>query len=152
MKIVLDDPPRKLANLRPHNAIVGDADDLLRIRADQWQDDQNLESFPGHPYRRMAIRRDGIQVEQSRRRGDRTQFGSGHLADGQGSYPQYLHEIGRILAPPTEILAELRQSIGLKESEPSLAAIVDSAPGIGWTRDTFDRLIVAEAQSLNADW
>ena len=64
---------------------------------------------------------------------------------------QYLHEIGRILAPPTEILAELRQSIGLKESEPSLAAIVDSALGIGWTRDTFDRLIVAEAQSLNAD-
>jgi len=64
---------------------------------------------------------------------------------------QYLREIGRILAPPTEILAELRQSIGLKESEPSLAAIVDSALGIEWTRDTFDRLIVAEAQSLNAD-
>ena len=64
---------------------------------------------------------------------------------------QYLHEIGRILVPPTEILAELRQSIGLKESDPSLAAIVDSALGIGWTRDTFDRLIVAEAQSLNAD-
>ena len=64
---------------------------------------------------------------------------------------QYLHEIGRIQAPPTEILAELRQSIGLKESDPSLAAIVDSALGIGWTRDTFDRLIVAEAQSLNAD-
>ena len=98
----------------------------------------------------MAVRRDGIQVEQSRRRGDRTQFGSGHLADGKAEL-QYLHEIGRILAPPTEILAELRQSIGLKESEPSLAAIVDSALGIGWTRDTFDRLIVAEAQSLNAD-
>ena len=42
LKIVLDDPPRKLGNLRPHKAIVGDADDLLKIRADQWQDDQNL--------------------------------------------------------------------------------------------------------------
>jgi len=42
LKIVLDDPPRKLANLRPHNAIAGDADDLLKIRADQWQDERNL--------------------------------------------------------------------------------------------------------------
>ena len=63
---------------------------------------------------------------------------------------QYLHEIGRILAPPSEILAELRQSIGLRESDPSLSVVVDSALGIDWTRDTFDRLIVAEAQHANA--
>jgi PIN domain nuclease of toxin-antitoxin system len=28
--------------------------------------------------------------------------------------------------------------------------VVDSAVGIDWTRDTFDRLIVAEAQCANA--
>ncbi|MGB5198681.1 MAG: PIN domain-containing protein [Sedimenticolaceae bacterium] len=64
---------------------------------------------------------------------------------------QYLHEIGRILAPPSEILADLRQSIGLRESDPRLTVIVDSALDIGWTRDTFDRLIVAEAMNSNAD-
>jgi hypothetical protein len=42
LKIALDDPAWKLANLRPHNAIMGDADDLLKIRADQWQEDQHL--------------------------------------------------------------------------------------------------------------
>ena len=63
---------------------------------------------------------------------------------------QYLHEIGRILAAPAEILAELRQSIGLKETDPALATVIDAALDIDWTRDTFDRLIVAEAKSLNA--
>ncbi|MGB5198682.1 MAG: type II toxin-antitoxin system Phd/YefM family antitoxin [Sedimenticolaceae bacterium] len=42
LKIVLDDPPRKLANLRPHNAIVGDPDDLVDVETDEWQDDRNL--------------------------------------------------------------------------------------------------------------
>jgi len=41
LKIVLDDPPRKLANLRSHNAIVGDANDLVDLETDQWQEDQN---------------------------------------------------------------------------------------------------------------
>ena len=35
LKIVLDDPPRKLANLRPHNAIVGDPDDLVDVETDE---------------------------------------------------------------------------------------------------------------------
>jgi PIN domain nuclease of toxin-antitoxin system len=64
---------------------------------------------------------------------------------------QYLREIGRILVPPAEILDELRQSIGLKESDPSLATVIRAALGITWTRDTFDRLIVAEARFENAD-
>lgn len=42
LKIVLDDPPRKLANLRPHKAIVGDPDDLVDVETDEWQDDRNL--------------------------------------------------------------------------------------------------------------
>lgn len=63
----------------------------------------------------------------------------------------HLHEIGRILVPPNQILTELRQSIGLKESDPRLSTIIDAALEIAWTRDTFDRLIVAEAKSLNAN-
>ena len=42
LKIVLDDPPRKLANLRPHKSIVGDADDLVDLETDQWLKDPNL--------------------------------------------------------------------------------------------------------------
>jgi PIN domain nuclease of toxin-antitoxin system len=63
---------------------------------------------------------------------------------------KHLHEIGRIRAAPEEILAELRQTIGLKETDPALGTIIDAAIEIDWTRDTFDRLIVAEAKSLNA--
>jgi PIN domain nuclease of toxin-antitoxin system len=63
----------------------------------------------------------------------------------------YLHEIGRILAPPADTLTELRRSVGRKESDQRLATIIDAALDITWTRDTFDRLIVAEAASLNAD-
>jgi PIN domain nuclease of toxin-antitoxin system len=63
----------------------------------------------------------------------------------------HLHEIGRILVPANQILTELRQSIGLKESDPRLSTIIDAALDIAWTRDTFDRLIVAEAKRLNAN-
>ncbi len=63
---------------------------------------------------------------------------------------KYLQEIGRIRASPGEMLAELRQSIGLRETDPSLGTVIDVALAIDWTRDTFDRLIVAEAKSLNA--
>lgn len=63
---------------------------------------------------------------------------------------KYLHEIGRIRVLPAEMLAELRQSIGLRETDPSLGTVIDVALAIDWTRDTFDRLIVAEAKSLNA--
>jgi hypothetical protein len=37
LKIVLDDPPRKLANLRPHTSIVGDADDVIDLDTGKWQ-------------------------------------------------------------------------------------------------------------------
>ena len=36
------------------------------------------------------------------------------------------------------------------ETDPSHAVVADSALGIDWTRDTFDRLIVAEAQHADA--
>jgi PIN domain nuclease of toxin-antitoxin system len=63
---------------------------------------------------------------------------------------QYLNEIGRISASPAEILQELRQRIGLMESDPKMATVIESALSIHWTRDTFDWLIVAEAHLAQA--
>jgi len=58
---------------------------------------------------------------------------------------QYLKEIGRLREQPEVVLRDLGQTIGLRESTPNLVTVVDSAMDIQWTRDTFDRLIVAEA-------
>lgn len=56
---------------------------------------------------------------------------------------QYLHEIGRISKGPTAILAALATEIGLAVDGQPLAAIVSRARDLSWTRDPFDRLIVA---------
>ena len=42
LNITLNDPPRKLANLRPHKAITGDADDLVDLETEEWRSEQNL--------------------------------------------------------------------------------------------------------------
>jgi len=42
LKIVLDDPPEKLANLRSHKAIVGDPEELVDLETDTWHADQSL--------------------------------------------------------------------------------------------------------------
>jgi prevent-host-death family protein len=42
LKIVLDDPPGKLARLRPHQAIVGGPEDLVEQETDGWQGEGNL--------------------------------------------------------------------------------------------------------------
>lgn len=42
LKIVLDEPPSKLANLRPHQAIVGDPEELVELETDEWQKERNL--------------------------------------------------------------------------------------------------------------
>jgi PIN domain nuclease of toxin-antitoxin system len=58
---------------------------------------------------------------------------------------QYLHEIGRINKGPSAILAALAAEIGLAVDDQSLAAIISRARDLSWTRDPFDRLIVATA-------
>ncbi|MBI2286306.1 MAG: PIN domain-containing protein [Nitrosomonadales bacterium] len=58
---------------------------------------------------------------------------------------QYLHEIGRISRGPGAILSALAAEIGLAVDQPPLAAIADRARELSWTRDPFDRLIVANA-------
>ena len=58
---------------------------------------------------------------------------------------QYLHEIGRITVRPGAIVADLERRVGLRVEERSLAEVVEHGLGLSWTRDAFDRLIVAQA-------
>ena len=57
---------------------------------------------------------------------------------------QYLHEIGRITRTANDVLTALAEDIDLRLSETPFADIVAKAQDLNWTRDPFDRLIVAE--------
>lgn len=57
----------------------------------------------------------------------------------------YLHEIARINCPALNILDTLRRDIGLETCKQAFAAVVGAALALSWTRDPFDRLIVAQA-------
>ena len=63
---------------------------------------------------------------------------------------QYLFEIGRIKAKPSKIIKSLSQSINLQISDRPLSNIIDEAFKISWTRDVFDRLMVAEAKAIGS--
>lgn len=56
-----------------------------------------------------------------------------------------LQEVGRIDVPPGEILEQLADQIELSVSDQPLDAVVAQAGALTWTRDPFDRLIVADA-------
>jgi PIN domain nuclease of toxin-antitoxin system len=57
----------------------------------------------------------------------------------------YLYEVGRVTEPAAAPLSALRRNIGLEISDVSVAALVQAATGLSWTRDPFDRLIAAHA-------
>lgn len=57
----------------------------------------------------------------------------------------YLHQIDRLMVGGADIVADLRHRIGLRMSEVPLDALVHAAAALAWTRDPFDRLIVADA-------
>ncbi len=58
---------------------------------------------------------------------------------------EYLHEIGKITRFSGGVFDSLRGKIEISESQSNFADVCREAIKIGWTRDTFDRLIVAEA-------
>ena len=60
---------------------------------------------------------------------------------------QYLYEIDRIRAKPDTIINSLSNAIGLKTSDVPLSMIIEQAFKIRWTRDVFDRLLVAESKT-----
>lgn len=57
----------------------------------------------------------------------------------------YLHEIGGIVDEPRRLLAELATATGLAEDAQPFARVVDLAERMTFTRDPFDRIIVAQA-------
>jgi len=57
----------------------------------------------------------------------------------------YLNEIGRLSEPGTEVIRKLRKEIGLTISSTDFIDVIDSAESLVWTRDHFDRMIVADA-------
>lgn len=62
---------------------------------------------------------------------------------------QYLYEIGRLTEAPDIILADLRQTIGLKVHSVKMKSVFDVALMQTWTRDVFDRLITSEAIEMD---
>lgn len=42
VKIVLDEPMNKLDNVSPQKIIVGDPDELVTVRVDEWDEEDNL--------------------------------------------------------------------------------------------------------------
>ena len=64
---------------------------------------------------------------------------------------QYLQEIGRVNAAPRSIIVDLKRRLGLVVEDRSLETIAERALDLNWTRDVFDRLIVAQAALDNAE-
>jgi PIN domain nuclease of toxin-antitoxin system len=58
---------------------------------------------------------------------------------------QYLYEIERVKEPAHIIVADLADRIGIKVCEKDFNAVVSQAIPLIWTRDPFDRVIVANA-------
>ncbi len=62
---------------------------------------------------------------------------------------QYLKEIERITANANEIVLDLSNRIGLKICDKSFNSIINRSMDLIWTRDPFDRIIVANAALNN---
>lgn len=62
----------------------------------------------------------------------------------------FLKEIGRIRYSDTEIIDDLEHSMEVTECPKSFSLISKIATTITWTRDPFDRIIVAQAISNDA--
>jgi len=63
---------------------------------------------------------------------------------------ELLFELRRIGSDATEILGRLQHRIGLTVSPRPFLQVVDVARTFAWTRDPFDRLIVANAMADGA--
>ncbi len=63
---------------------------------------------------------------------------------------EYLYEIERVSEPAITVLDSLETAIGIALCSAPFSAIVKAAEKIHWTRDPFDRLIVAHASLFDA--
>ncbi len=58
---------------------------------------------------------------------------------------QYLFEIERTKLPAEQVLNELKRTIGLTICDLPFLRVIEEAEARSWTRDPFDRIIVAQA-------
>ena len=58
---------------------------------------------------------------------------------------QYLYEIGRTRAAARVVVRDLSRSIGLGVCDQRFDRVIEAAEAQDWTRDPFDRIIVAQA-------
>jgi len=63
---------------------------------------------------------------------------------------QYLFEIGRTTTPGEAVVADLVGRIGLRVATTPFPRVIARAASLGWTRDPFDRIIVAQAAEEGA--
>lgn len=63
---------------------------------------------------------------------------------------EYLFELRRVRERAAPVLATLAEQMGLQLCDRNPAHVVARACELSWTRDVFDRMIVAQA-SINAD-
>jgi PIN domain nuclease of toxin-antitoxin system len=60
---------------------------------------------------------------------------------------QYLHETGRTTRSADAILGDLAERVGLRVCDVPFQRVVERAIKLRWTRDPFDRIIVAQAEA-----
>jgi PIN domain nuclease of toxin-antitoxin system len=60
---------------------------------------------------------------------------------------EFLHEIGRLSPTAAQVIEHLSDRIGLVVCDLSFRAVVREAVSEKWSRDPFDRLIVAHAKA-----
>jgi PIN domain nuclease of toxin-antitoxin system len=58
----------------------------------------------------------------------------------------YLYEIGRLTLPAKDVLRKLEHELGLRLCDLPFADVARAALDEKWTRDAFDRMIVAQAR------
>jgi PIN domain nuclease of toxin-antitoxin system len=63
---------------------------------------------------------------------------------------EFLHEVGRLKPTASKLISTLATDIGLRVCDLPFRTIVEQALAEGWTRDPFDRLIVANAKAAGA--
>ena len=59
---------------------------------------------------------------------------------------EYLYEIGRIKLPAKDILRKLEHELSVEVCDLPFADVASAALDEKWTRDVFDRMIVAQAK------
>jgi PIN domain nuclease of toxin-antitoxin system len=63
---------------------------------------------------------------------------------------EFLHEIGRLKPTASKLVSALAADLGLRVCDLPFRTVVEQAIAEGWTRDPFDRLIVANAKAAGA--